>query len=629
MTNEQKAKQWFDLWADNSDPLDENKGIISYASHVLPHYIHNQYGCPRVHKEMYMKTLQFYNPDKTILQDRQLQFELARDYAKSTIGSFVIPLYIVCYNGHYIKIANWNNDNRTLTPGGIRVKLYEDVILIMSETFSIAENWTSKIRTELSSNKMLKAVFGEMKPQSLKDDQGKWTNSCFRVLGSKGTYSWQCGEDTEVIAKGATQQIRGYNTKGRITFFIADDLYSLKTTLTQETRYKTRYRFTAEAKNGVDSNIGKILSIGTKVHEDTIIVDNETNRRFEVIRYTAMNKEKFEEVLQKFCKINSQARTCLIPTKKECEELEKKGYITYWPQRLSLYLLLSQYSEAFEGKSEGRTLAMFWQEKFHETLSEEDKRFKRHAMRTLNYDLEVINNVLFIKIGDEYRNVTGIVAVDAATSFKSQADDTCIIWALKDFNGRIYFHKIKHGKFGSADEFESIEDQRAYLEEVCRITSKIKRIGTIDEVLRWLTPEKLPYTGIVIETNNIGSEIIRQLNRKMHLIGAYYTVLEQTTTKVDKVDRIIDSLAPFFDAGAVYFKEGEDWETLFHQLEYLGKTSKDDCADAAAIAAANLYKPGVKIDSINSVLEKRNQGSILKRLGILNTNKKHSDVWRI
>lgn len=629
MTNEQIARQWFNIWRDNSDPLDETKGIISFATHVLPHQIHRKYGVPKVHKEMYMKTLQFYNPEKTILQDRQLQFELARDFAKSTIGSYVIPLYITCYNGHKIKIANWDNTNKVLTPGGIEVKIFEDVILIMSETFGIAENWTSKIRYELSSNKLLIGVFGNMKPQSMKDDQGKWTNSCFRALKSKGIYSWQNGEDVEIIAKGATQQIRGYNTKGRVTFFIADDLYSLKTTLTQETRYKTRYRFNAEAKNGVDSNIGKILSIGTKVHEDTIIVDNESNRRFEVICYTAMNKGKFEEVLQKYCKIDSQRRKCIIPSKQECVELEKLGYVTYWPERLSLYLLLSQYSEAFEGKTEGRTLAMFWQEKFHETLSEEDKRFKRQAMRTLDFDLEVINNNLFIRIGDEYRNVTGIVAADAATSFKSQADDTCIIWALKDFYGRLYFYRMKHGKFGSSDEFEGVEEQRKYLEDVCRINSLIKRIGTIDEILRWLTPTRYPYTGIVIETNNVGAEIIRQLNRKMQLVGHYYTVLEQTTTKVDKVDRIIDCLAPFFDAAAVYFKEGEDWEALFHQLEYLGKTSKDDCADAAAIAAANLYKPGIKIDSPNAIAPNKKLGSVLKKMGLIQNKTKHSDVWRI
>jgi len=633
-----KAQQYFDLWRDNSNPFDLDRGIIGFARYCFPRIIEKQYGIPEIHLEMYYRCLQMYHSRNIQMLDRQLQFEEARDMAKSTVGSFIFPLYIVCMNGHDILIAdssekvdteNWRNEIISLN--GSPAKVIEDVILIMSETHAMAEIWTIKMRAELSSNTVIKTVFGEMKSNDLRDDNGKWTSTCFRALkNQKGALDWQKGRDVEVVAKGATQQVRGYNTLGRVTLAIFDDLYSQKTVLTVETRQKTRYRVNAEVKNGVDQNKGKMLYIGTKVHEDTIVVDNERNRRVKCIKHCAMDKDQFMYVVNNYCKIDSELRLCHIPSFAKCEELEESGFITNWPERLKLYTLLSQYSEAFEGKQEGKTLSMFWQEKFHETLSEEDKKFKRDAMKDLQFDLITHTadgaTTTYVKIFKginanneevyEYRNVNTCIAVDSATSFKTGADDTAMIWMCRDYYGRLYFYKCTGGKFGINDAFISEEFEHEYIDKLCKDRSHIKRIGSTDEIFRWIgeTPYRCSF---VIETNSVGNEVTRTLYTKMKLYGVTRNVIEVASTKVNKEDRIADALTADFEAGMVYFNSNYNWEVLKNQLEYLGKTSKDDYADAAAVGRVNLSKPSAKITELAKPKEKQ----LLTIIQKLNLNK--------
>ena len=637
-----KAKQWFELWKDNSNPDNINAGIISFARTCLPGTIRPEFGIPDIHKEMYMETLQLYNPKLTMMLDRQLQFELFRDAAKSTIGSFVLPLYITCMNGHKIIIADAEKDKNNQyvlqSLNGIEAEIKEDVILLMSETYSMAENWVDKIRMELSTNPIIKKVFGDMRPERIIDEEGKWTRGCFRALKDKtSTQDWQKGEDVEVAAKGATQQIRGYNSKGRITLFIADDLYSLKTVGTVETRQKTRYRYSAEAKNGVDANTGKILSIGTKVHDDTIIVDNENNRRVRTIKHAAMDKDKFMYVLDTYCKVDSEKRLCYVPSQEKCQELEESGFVTNWPERLSLYILLSQYSEAFEGKQEGQTLSMFWQEKFHETLSEEEKKFKRQAMKDLPFELvtQIMggSKITFVKIQNDdgtysYRNVNTCISIDAATSFQTKADDTAMVWLCKDFYDRLYFYRKASGKFGINDAFKDESLEHKYVNTLCVDRKHIERIGISDEIFRWLDKSNPHKTKFVIETNHTGHEVTRTIKNKMRRYGQIFNVIEFANTIKAKEDRIADNLSKYAEAGFMYFNSNDNWEDLKNQLEYLGKTSKDDLADAASNGAIYLDKPTINLTELKTVTKKKQQ-TYIQQKNLNKTISSHRDVWRM
>lgn len=648
------AKEWFDIWRDNSDPFDIEKGIISFSRYLFPRQIEPQYGIPELHKEMYFKTLQLLHPNRKMALDRQIQFEISRDAAKSTVGSFIFPLYLVCMNGHQIIIGDsrdaldplydkddWRSAIKSLN--GVATTIRQDVIMLFSETHTMAENWSLKIRKELSSNPLLKTVFGVMKPESIFDDEGKWTASTFTALKNKqSTLPWQQGRDVEIVAKGVNQQARGYNTLGRITCAIFDDLYSAKTVITVETRQKTRNLVQAEVKNGIDNNNGMSIFIGTIVHEDTVMIDNEHNRRVEVIKHCAMDKKLFMYVVDTYCKIDSEKRICLVPTQAECKALEAQGFVTIWPERLSLYILLSKYSEAFEGKIEKRTLSMFWQEMFHETLSEEDKKFKRGQMKDLDFDIVVNNvdgnNITYVRIPDGrdvnnepkyiYRNVNTCIAVDTATSYKTGADDSALVWIALDYYGRLYLYKSANGKYGINDTFKKVEDEHEYINKLCTDRKKIERIGTSDELFRWVITSPHKYRlSFVIETNSVGNEATRAVYRKMRQYGVSYPVIEVVTSQVKKEDRIADELSGDFQAGMVFFNSNQNWEELKTQLEYLSKSSKDDLADALAIGRANIQRPSQNLVELTQAKAKQTQ-TIVQKMGLNKIYTNISDRWR-
>lgn len=653
LADQQKAKGWLDIWKDNSDPENINKGIISFSRMLFPRVIEPKYGIPDIHKEMYFELLQLYHPNRTMLSDRQLQFELNRDASKSTCGVFIFGCYVACMNGHEIIIADTKDNYKDYivyqgasidlsqclnSYKGVKSTLEEDMVLIMSETHAMAENWTLKIREQLSTNRKIKQVFGSMKPESKLDDEGKWTASNFRCLKDKATmYSWQKGRDLDFVAKGATQQSRGLNTLGRVTLFLADDLYSLKTVLTVDTRQKTRYRFSAEAKNGVDKNKGKIVSIGTKVHEDTVITDNERNRRYRVIKHCAMDKDSFMYILNNHCTIDSEQRLCIVPNKQECKELENSGFVTNWKERLSLEILLNMYSEAFEGKQEGRTLSMFWQEYFHEVMSEEDKKFKRENMKDLDFELvsKAVNGVVhtFVEIPLKdgkftYRNVNTCIGIDSAISFSQGADDTAIIWIAKDYYDRIYIYRCKNGKYGVNDEIVEDKEQE-YLGKLCKELKDIKRIGSSDEIFRWVDNKPTINCKFVIETNSIGAETTRQVNKKKLLYGKMYQVIEVCQSKQKKEDRIYDQLGKYADSRAMFFKEGAGLETLKTQLEFLGKTSKDDCADICGTTAQELQKPYINITDLKVIEEPgKFKTWIQKQARTTNPTQNYNRIWK-
>ena len=97
---------------------------------------------------------------------------------------------------------------------------------------------------------------------------------------------------------------------------------------------------------------------------------------------------------------------------------------------------------------------------------------------------------------------------------------------------------------------------------------------------------------------------------------------------MNKFERIIDALGNYYDAGAIFFRKGHNWEALYHQLEYLGKTSKDDYADASALAVKFLEKPGTLIEDIDQIPSTSTHKTIVQKMGGLFKNQKHSDVWR-
>lgn len=589
------ALAWREIWADNSNPDDINRGIICFARMCFPDIIYND--IPQVQKDIYRDLLQLYNPKYTFAQERQFQEIVARGFGKSTISSFIFPTYLTCMNGFEIKIADWDRDDGGLNSlNGILVEVKEDLIVIMSETGTMAENWITQIRGAIANNRYIKQVFGNLKNESVKDDEGKWTRNAFTVIKDNLKESWQRGKGLTLLGKGVNMQIRGINVKGRPTLIIFDDLYSLGNTKTPESRAKIRYIANAEAKNSLDPVRGKIVSIGTVVHEDTIVVDYKKSKFWHTVEYQMMDKVLFDEVINQYCRIDREKNILYYPSSEECKKLEKKGYITHWPDRWTLEMLLTAYAE----KIESRTESIFWQEFFHITLAEEDKRIRQDMVRWVNMDL-VSKQIgghwySFVRIdkGNEeydYRHVNLGLGIDMAISYKISADNSAIILVGMDYYGRLYIIKNQSGKYGISDEFK--EDYiNAYHNKLCTNYSHIARIGSIDEMFRWMldkdgkiSPHRPKF---ILEVNSIGVEGARQAKLKMNNYGMRYMMLEVLQT-ADKEERILDTLQPFYQSRSVYHNIGQ--EKIVYELEYLGKAKNDDNADIEATVVSQLTKP--------------------------------------
>lgn len=591
MINYEFSSGWIKNWADNSNPLDINKGIISFARTCFPEVIYDD--IPVVHTDLYRDLLQMYNPCYRFAQERQFQEIVFRGAAKSTISSFILPIYITLFNGFKIKIADWDRDNNALkSMNGIETEVREDVIVIVSETGTMAENWITQIRGSIASNKIIKAVFGNLKQQAVKDDEGRWTRSAFTIVKHSLDEEWLRGKGLTLVGKGVNMQQRGLNIRGRPTLIIFDDLYSLNNTKTQESRGKVRYIADQEIRNSIDPKRGKTVSMGTVVHEDTIVVDYENSRFWHTIKYPIMDKTLFEEVLHKYCKINRDLGKMEYPDTKKCAELESKGYKTFWASRWTLEMLLAKYAEQIEKHLESG----FWQEMFHIVLAEEDKKIRKNMIRWANIELvekNIGNNYYsFIKVEDQdgirYIHVNLGIGIDAAMSYKTTADNSAIVMIGMDYYGRIYYIKNKFGKFGISDEMKP-EFINTYVNKLCLDYSQIARIGSADEIFRWVvgTHHRPKF---IIETNAIGNEIYRQVRTKMSNYGMRYMLLEVLQT-TNKEERILDTLQPYYQQRSAYHNNLDNQHQLVYELEYIGKAKQDDNADISATVVSQLSRP--------------------------------------
>lgn len=568
--------KWQRIFADNSDMNDTERGIIKFSRMVFPEFIKPEYGIAPVHQHIYQDILNLYDPALRFLPERQEQIISFRGSSKSTTVLGIFACYIVCVNGHEI-----------ILPNGVKVWIKEDVICISSETGTFAENWTVRLRAALSSKKFLNYVYGNMKRVKLQDEDGKWQLGNFSVKKENLPEPYK-GKNCAVIARGTGQQIRGINLNGRITLWLVDDIYSKNNIKTPESRQNIRYWFNAEAKNSIDLNEGKIVSIGTVVHDDTVIVDNKNSISWKTIEYPIMDFDKFQEAL-KYCKVDMSARTCQIPSVQECIELEEKGFNTNWPLKFPLELLFMKYAEAVQGH-EGMTITMFYQEYFHITLAEEDKTIRQSHMIERDFDLILhkVNNIeySFVKIGDEYRHVNTMIGLDVAGGRRETNDPSGLVFIGMDYYARVYVFSSASLRGGLVDEFNTPELQKQYYGKLCTNYADIHKVGSLDEMFRWMGDHK---SELLIEIQStIGHEAVRQTYSKMTMYGKRRIVIELPAT-TNKEERILTTLAPYYQSFSVFHRPGQ--ERLKKQIEFIGKLVNDDEADILAACISKIRKP--------------------------------------
>lgn len=557
-------------WLDNTDI--NNLGIVKWCHEMLPEYAFNT--TPQFHKELFMDLLSLYNPNYRNKYERLYELISFRESAKSTAANTLFISYIIAHNGQDFKFK---------VDGEIRnFTIKESTIVIISETAGSAEDFTVRIRDTFQTSERLRYYYKLAIEDAIDSITGQWTRSAYKING------------TFVQGIGTGQQIRG-KVKGvsRPSLVIADDIYSENNTVSDERRLKIKKWWNNSVMNSVDNLTGKVVVLGTILHDDTIIVELENNPRWKHKKIPVMPIDKFHEFTEKHTKVDWDTSTCWIPhsdvkDKDERNRLQRnyfdkvqasKDWGLSWPERIDLYLLAIKWQEAVFNRS----TSGLYQEYFHITTSPLDKRFRPEYFQTLQpYDLKYENGYNWIRLNGEesWRNINIEFGVDLAGE---GADDAVIsvVGILPDMRLLVLHQAI--GKWGIRDDVAGDTGQDIRINRVIIERSALRRIGVVDEAFRLA----LRYHPSKIKVGVAGEEplIVTEMRRVFQENKDYRTHIEarpQKSQEGKKEARIFRTLIPYYETRMVYHAPG--LSKLEYQLEYLGKSTHDDCADALEVA---------------------------------------------
>ncbi len=584
-------------WLDNSDP--NNLGIVKWCKELLPEFAFNQ--TPQFHKDLFLALLNLYNPRYVNKYERLLELISFRGSAKSTAANTLFVAYILANNGRKFKI-NYKGSIEEF-------RIEEKLITIVSETGNSAEEFTVRIRDAFSSSPRLRYYYALEIKDAIDAETGQWTRAAFKI------------NDCFAVAVGSGQQVRGkVRGTSRITLLLADDIYSEKNTLTEKTREGTRTWWNNSVINSIDDLKGKVVLLGTILHDDTILIDCERNPQWKTIKVPLMgsvdkngkvNISKFHRFIEKHLTIDWDKQECKLPyddiEDKDERSLKQRQYFNAvqksedwelaWPDRADLYFIALKYKEnVYNG-----TVSGFYQEYFHITRSPQDRRFKKDFFQHIKgYELEYKAGYNWLRLNDSgpWHPTVVEFGVDLSGTGSDDAVVT-IVATLPDYRV-IILHQVI-GKFSIRDDVfnESGEDLRR--NKVVMNRSALKKIGIVDECFRLsrrYRPNKIK-VGIAAEEE----QVLNEMRRVFEENRDYLTQIigrKQTVREGKKEVRILNTMLPLYETRMVY--HAPHLQKLEYQLEYLGSSDKDDCADSAEVAFfAVEWPPNISLEALEFV----------------------------
>lgn len=565
-------------WLDNTD--EHNLGIVKWCHELMPEFAYND--TPWFHKMLFLDLLRLYNPEYRNKYERLYGLISFRESAKSTAANTLFVSYIIANNGRSFKIT---------IDGEVREFLIDErTIVIISQTATSAEDFTSRIRDAFSGNERLRYFYRMEIIDAVDSLTGQWTRGSFKL-----NHCW-------VIAIGSGQMIRG-KVKGasRPSLVIADDIYSESTIITEDSRTRTRTWWNNAVMNSIDNLRGKTVLLGTILHDDTVLVDIQNNPQWLTRKIEVMPIDKFHEFVTKHIRVNWDTATCVLPfddleNKDERQRKQKQYFDSIqkeqdwglaWPERIDLFLMAIKYQEAVYNQ----VVSGMYQEYFHITTSPQDRRFKKSYFRSLQpYELKYEHGYNWIKNeGNDWQIANIEFGVDIAGKGKDDAVIT-VVAALAD--NRVYVLHQAIGKWSirDASRASNLEDHRYH--RVFTDRSMVDTVGLVDEAFRLALryhPSKIK-VGIAAEEELIFDEMIRVFNEnKVYTINFVKRPQVGGKEAMRKEDRIRNTLLPYYETRMVY--HDPSLAKLEYQLEYLGKSTHDDCADSNECAFYQLDFP--------------------------------------
>jgi hypothetical protein len=527
--------------------------------------------------------LNLYSPTYKNKYERLRALRAFREYSKTGMIRILV-LYLLMHSGKKIIIPELEfilDRNQIID---IKVKGSQEVVIndrfyvIVSETGSQAEEFTTAIRDEISSNSLIHYFYGkdiveEVEQEGLvkisdRKSKMQWTRRAFKV------------NKVSVLGIGAKQRIRG-RIKGasRPDFLFFDDIYSEENVKTKESRDSVRRWFNDAAMKTLDMVKGKAYVVGTILSDDTIIVDIKRNPQWLSMEVPLMSLNKLDELIKNHIKTDIINSYCELPYGTDNQKnreyflaLQKQqDWTLEWEERIGLYEVALMYKEAVYN----RGVSGFYQEYFHIIIPEEDKRFKPEYFKRLNeYNILTQAGFTFIEYklnGENIRkNVNLYIGIDLGTGTIS-GDDTALVLTALDSDSNYYILDIKSGKYSYFDNNNAD--------------------GIYDIILRYCKSYRIRYINIGYAGSEKGH--IEGLRQYLKNNGVSQLIIgrKQLSVEGSKAERITNNILHLYQAGKVYHTNCMNIDKLEYQLEYLGKADSDDIADALEVSMYNTIKP--------------------------------------
>ncbi len=568
----------FDEWLDNTDP--DNLGIVKWCHEMMPEFAFDK--TPWFHKKLFLDLLKLYNPEYRNKYERLYEFISFRESAKSTAANTLFASYILAHNGKTFKIKEGDKT--------VEYPINESLIVIISETSTSAEEFTVRIRDAFTTSERLRYYYKVEFHDAIDSITGQWTRSTFKF------------NDCFVQSVGSGQQIRG-KVKGasRPTLVIADDIYSENNTITEERRARIKAWWNNAVMNSIDNVRGKVLVLGTILHDDTIIVELEKNPQWNTIKIELMPIDLFHKFVEEHIKVDWDISQCYLPfheiEDKDERQRKQKAHFNdiqnssewklAWPERIDLYLLALKYQEAVHNQ----IVSGLYQEYFHITKSPEDRRFRRDFFQVIEpWELKFEHYHTWIKIPKWDMGWT-ICQVQFGVDLAGTGRDDAVITVTATLpDHRILVLHQAVGKFSIRDDASSAPAADLRLNKVILNRDALRKKGIVDECFRLAIrfhPSRIK-VGVAGEEEQVVVEMRRVFQENKNY-ETYIYPRKQTKLEGRKEDRILNTCLPYYETRMVYHDPG--LSKLEYQLEYLGKSTHDDCADSLECSFYGLEFP--------------------------------------
>ena len=360
----------------------------------------------------------FHHEILSMIQDEEAKKVILlapRGHAKSSLITFVWVLYCVCYQLH-------------------------SFIIIVSDSHKKACQFLDRIKREIEGNKFLSEVFDL-------SCGTPWSS------GEIVVNSGEAGKRIRILARGTGQSLRGFVDDTRPSLIILDDIETDENCATPERREKIRDWFFGQVLPALDPYIGRLIFVGTMIHEDALL-----------------------------------ARLYFDPPKnwisKRYQAILEDGKHVLWPERFTLEMLL-QTKDEFVRQG---MMHKFYTEYQNDPASSEYKSFKKE----------------FLRYYDPFRlpsNLRHYMATDFGASMESGADYSVILVGAVDDTGNIYIREYVRERMVPSevistmlslyDKYQCIEagietngPQKIYyymIDEACRNKNNPMRLHKLDQ----------------------------------------------------------------------------------------------------------------------------------------------------